>query len=281
MHLKLLFIIAITLFFFSTSSILARAALLENSIDPYSFTFLRLFFGTLTLLFILYLKEKRINISFKSNWHSSFLLFSYAIFFSYSYINLNAGIGTLIFYAVVQLLVVFFAFKVKEKFTFFKILGILLTCGGLVYLLYPSSNFELSFIHVLFMIFSAISWAVYTNIGKNGNNPLLNTCENFLKSLVYALVLFFFVKDIHLSNYGIILAFISGGITSAFAYVLWYFLLPKLQTTTTGTLQLLVPVITIFLSIFILDEELSLKLFSATVIILLGIFISTKKQNFS
>lgn len=279
MHLKLLFIISITLFFFSTSSVLARLALLENSIDPYSFTFFRLFFGTITLLSILLYKEKKINLSYKSNWISSFLLFSYAIFFSYSYVNLNAGIGTLIFYAMIQLLVLFFALKIKEKLTLFKVGGISLTFAGLVYLLYPSSDFELSFYHVCFMIISGTSWAFYTNLGKNTKQPLLNTADNFLKTLLYLGVLFLFIDDFTLSSYGIFLAFISGGITSALAYVLWYFLLPKLETTTTGTLQLLVPVITIFLSIIILDEELSFKLILATILILLGISLSMKKSK--
>ena len=60
MNLKLLILICLTLFFFSTSSVLARAALINNAIDPYSFTFFRLFFGALTLLIILFIKEKKL-----------------------------------------------------------------------------------------------------------------------------------------------------------------------------------------------------------------------------
>ena len=85
MNLKLFFTISITLFFFSTSSLLCRAALVEGSIDAYSFTFYRLFSGALVLVILLYFREKKVSFSLKKNWVSSFMLFSYAISFSYAY----------------------------------------------------------------------------------------------------------------------------------------------------------------------------------------------------
>ena len=280
MNLKLFILISITLFFFSTSSLLARAALLDNSIDAYSFTFFRLFFGALTLLIILYIKEKRLNLTLTKNWHSSFMLFLYAICFSYAYINLDAGLGALILFAVVQLTVIIVALLRKETLSLKKSLGIGIAFFGLVYLLFPSEGFELSIYHSFLMMISGIAWGFYTIFGKASSNATLNTTDNFVKSLAYLILFFaFFVDDLHYSSYGISLAFISGGITSAIGYLLWYYLLPNLKIVTSGILQLLIPPLAIFLGVLFLNEELSFKLILSTIIILSGIFIYLKSKE--
>lgn len=276
---SLLLLITLTLFFFSTSSILCRLALRDNAIDAYSFTFYRLFFGTIVLLTLLFFKQKKFNISLNNNWSSAFMLFVYAICFSYSYMNLDAGLGALILFALVQLTVIVSALFYKEKISFQKIIGIVVAFAGLVYLLYPKEHFQLSLFHVMLMIISGIAWGFYTILGKKSINALHHTADNFLKAFLFVLIAYFiFAQDIHVTGYGIILAFISGGITSALGYALWYAVLPHIQISTSGVIQLIVPVIAIFLSVLFLDEALSLTLMLSTVLILGGIFISIYKK---
>ena len=280
MSLKLIALIIITLFFFSTSSILARAALLDNSIDAYSFTFFRLFFGSLTLVFILYFKEKLININFKKNWNGSIMLYLYAICFSFSYVNLDAGLGALILFAVVQLTTIFVGFYKGERVNLIKILGISLAFVGLVYLLLPNENISLSFFHVFLMIISGIAWGFYTIFGKTSKNATLSTSDNFFKATI--LITFSaipFLSNLNISTYGVFLAFLSGGITSSLGYLLWYYLLPNLKIITAGVLQLLIPPLAIFLGVLLLNEELTTKLLVSTLIILLGIFIYLKSKQ--
>ncbi len=280
MNLKLLILICLTLFFFSTSSVLARAALLDNSIDPYSFTFFRLFFGALTLLIILYFKERRLNLSLNKNWHTSFMLFMYAICFSYAYINLDAGLGALILFAVVQLTIIIAALLKKEHIDFKKALGIVIAFSGLIYLLYPSQSFDISIYHSILMMLSGVAWGFYTIFGKKSSNATLNTTDNFTKSLLYLLIFFaFFVENVNISTYGLALAFISGGITSSLGYLLWYYILPNIKIMTSGILQLLIPPLAIFLGVMFLDEELSATLIISTILILLGIYISIYKKS--
>ena len=280
MNLKLVILICLTLFFFSTSSVLARAALLDNSIDPYSFTFFRLFFGALTLLIILYFKERRLNLSLNKNWHTSFMLFMYAICFSYAYINLDAGLGALILFAVVQLTIIIAALLKKEHIDFKKALGIVIAFSGLIYLLYPSQSFDISIYHSILMMLSGVAWGFYTIFGKKSSNATLNTTDNFTKSLLYLLIFFaFFVENVNISTYGLALAFISGGITSSLGYLLWYYILPNIKIMTSGILQLLIPPLAIFLGVMFLDEELSATLIISTILILLGIYISIYKKS--
>lgn len=279
-NIQLIFLTILSLIFLAANSILCRAALVDLHIDAYSFTFFRLISGTIVLLFILYLKEKKIQISLKSNWITSFMLFLYAIAFSYAYINMQAGIGTLILFAVVQLSMILLALRKKEKLNFKKFIGLFIAFFGLVYLLYPNEDFTLSLFHVFLMFISGIAWAFYSVLGKKSTNALKDTTENFSKSILFLLVFYIlFIDSFNLSPYGIFLASLSGGLTSGIGYLLWYKVLKNMEIITASIIQLIVPVIAIFLSILLLDEHLSITLFLGTLIILSGIFISIYKNS--
>lgn len=276
--LKLFIFIFISLLFLSANSILARMALVTQNIDAFSFTFLRIFSGASLLLIIYFYKNRTLKFDMKKNWLSSFMLFLYAICFSYSYINMFAGIGTLILFAVVQLSMILIAIFYKEKLTLNKIVGISLAFTGLVYLLYPKEDFSISFFHTFLMIISGIAWAIYSVIGKSSTNALVNTTDNFFKAFIFVVIfMIFFIDSFKLDFYTASLAIFSGAITSALGYLIWYEILPKIEILTASILQLIVPIIAIFLSVIILDELLSFELLLSTFLILLGIFIALKK----
>ena len=273
-------LVFISLLFLSANSILCRMAISTQNIDAFSFTILRIFSGTILLLIIYFYKNRTLNFDMKKNWLSSFMLFLYAICFSYSYVNMFAGIGTLILFAVVQLSMILIAIFYKESFSINKILGIIVAFAGLVYLLYPKEDFSISFFHAFLMIISGIAWAIYTVIGKSSTNALLNTTDNFFKASIFV-VLFtiFFIDSLKLDFYTSILAISSGAITSALGYLIWYEILPKMQIITASVLQLIVPVLAIFLSVIILDEVLSFELLISTFVILFGIFIALFRKK--
>lgn len=274
--LKLFFLILIALICLSLNSILCRYAMSNEFIDSFSFTFFRLFFGSITLVLIVLYKRKKIEINLKKNWLSSFMLFLYAISFSYAFLNIDAGLGTLLLFTVVQMVMIVFSFFHKEKISFQKIIGILIALFGLAFLLYPKESFEVSLFHGFLMIIAGVSWAVYTVLGKKSSDSLHNTMDNFTKSLVFVLVfyLIFSPNDTFIKQEGILIAFISGSFTSAIAYVLWYEILPKMQFITAGIIQLFVPIISIIISIIFLDELLTNTLLLSSVMIFLGIIIT-------
>lgn len=278
-NLKLLFLIIIALLFLSANSILARMAISTQNIDAFSFTFLRIFSGAILLLIIYFYKNKTLKFDMKKNWLSSFMLFLYAICFSYSYINMFAGIGTLILFAVVQLSMILIAIFYKEKLSINKSLGIIIAFAGLVYLLYPKEDLFISSFHAFLMIISGIAWAVYSVIGKSSTNALLNTTDNFFKATIFTIIfMIFFIKELEFDLYTSFLAVFSGAITSALGYLIWYEILPKIKIITASVLQLIVPILAIFLSVILLDEVLSFELVISTFVILLGIFIALKKN---
>ena len=273
-------LVFISLLFLSANSILCRMAISTQNIDAFSFTILRIFSGAILLLIIYFYKNRTLNFDMKKNWLSSFMLFLYAICFSYSYVNMFAGIGTLILFAVVQLSMILIAIFYKESFSINKILGIIVAFAGLVYLLYPKEDFSISFFHAFLMIISGIAWAIYTVIGKSSTNALLNTTDNFFKASIFV-VLFtiFFIDSLKLDFYTSILAISSGAITSALGYLIWYEILPKMQIITASVLQLIVPVLAIFFFFLILDEVLSFELLISTFVILFGIFIALFRKK--
>ena len=276
LNMKFVFLILISLLFLGLNSIFCKLALSNNYIDAFSFTFFRLFFGAITLLLIYFYKSKKISILPKSNWLSSFMLFLYAICFSYSFLDINAGFGTLLLFAVVQMVMLAFSLFFKEKINLQKIIGIFLALFGLIYLLYPKESFEVSLFHAFLMIIAGIAWAVYTILGKKSSDSLYNTMDNFIKSLVFVGIFYilYLPENSFISQNGLLLAFISGSLTSAIGYVLWYEILPKLQYITAGVIQLFVPIISIIISIIFLNESLSTTLFLSTIIIFTGIILT-------
>lgn len=278
--LKLFVLICVALLFLSANSILARMAIVTQNIDAFTFTFLRIISGSILLFIIYFYRKKRVDISLKKNWISGFMLFLYAICFSYSYINMLAGIGTLILFAVVQLSMIFIALFYKEKMSLNKTIGILVAFIGLVYLLYPKEDFTISYFHTFLMVISGIAWGVYSVLGKSSTNAIFNTTDNFFKASIFTLIfMLMFISEVHLDLYTFCLAITSGAITSALGYLLWYEILPKIEIITASVLQLLVPIIAIFLSILFLDESLTLELIVSTILILVGIFIALKRKR--
>ena len=279
-YMQFILINILTLLFLSANSILCRLALSNNTIDAYSFTFFRLFFAIITLVLImLFIKKQTIIIKKKDNWLNTFMLFTYATTFSYSYLNMDAGVGTLILFAIVQLTMIISAIKNSEKITSKVFLGLIIAFTGLIYLLYPREEFSLSISHTILMIISGIAWAFYSILGKNNTKPLENTTINFIKTLPFLAILYLFTNDIFISKEGLFLAFLSGSFTSAIGYVLWYIILKKIKIVTASIIQLIIPILAIFLSILFLDEKLTFTLILSTSIILFGIFISLYKKS--
>lgn len=278
--LKLSALVVIALFSLSTNPVLCRMAMITGQTDPFSFTFLRILSGTIFLLLVFFFKHQKLGLNLKTNWLTPFMLFLYAITFSYSYVDMPAGIGTLILFAVVQLSMILMAVFYKEKLTLNKLIGMLLAFSGLVYLLYPKEDFSLSLYHAFLMIISGIAWAFYTVLGKKSKNAFFNTKDNFFKATIFTILFaFIFVDNITFDSYTLFLAVFSGVVTSALGYIIWYAVIPQMQILTASILQLIAPILAIIMSILLLDEVLSFELLISTFVILFGIFVALFKKR--
>ncbi len=270
---------------FAGNSVLCRLALQDQSIDATTFTILRLLSGAITLIMIVWLTRQAssntqantiVNKSTLQLWLAPLMLFLYAATFSYAYILLDAGLGALILFGCVQLTMITVSILQGQRLGLLKWLGLVMAFSGLVYLVNAQSGLDevdFSLTGFVLMMISGIAWAVYTILGKGSQTPLLDTCVNFSKSLVFAIplgLMYLFVES-SWSVSGFVLAIASGAITSGIGYAIWYYALNGLTPVQAGVVQLMVPVIAALGGLIWIGEAITMALVISQLVILGGI----------
>lgn len=255
---------------FAFNSILCRLALRADEADAASFTSVRLISGAVALVLISYFFSKS-SPAQKGSWPSAFFLFAYAACFSFAYINLTAGTGALILFGSVQLTMIAVALGRGEKPGALEWLGLVTAVGGLVYLVLPGLAAP-PLVSSALMATAGIAWGAYTLRGKGSADPLADTTGNFIRSVPMGIVVsVIFIPRFELSNRGIILAVISGAVTSGIGYTVWYAALKHHTATRAAVLQLSVPLLTAVIGVLFLAETANLRLVIAGALILGGI----------
>jgi drug/metabolite transporter (DMT)-like permease len=258
---------------FAANSILCRLALGEAAIDPAGFTALRLVSGALVLwlLTIFGTIKRDTRTGSSGSWVSAAMLFLYAVAFSFAYVRLQAGTGALILFGAVQATMIITAIFRGERPGLLEYLGLATALAGLAYLVLPGLQAP-SLRGATLMAAAGMAWGVYTLRGRGSVSPAAVTADNFMRSVPFVLfVSLLFMKDVTISTQGALLAVISGGLTSALGYVVWYAALPTLSTTRAALVQLIVPVLAAGAGVMVLSEPLSLRLVLSAVMILGGI----------
>ena len=285
--MRTLFLSCLSMLAFAGNSVLCRLALAEQQIDPASFTGVRLVSGAFMLVLILSLSKKNVTDPasldtetatgrFRRSVFAACALFAYAIFFSYAYLSLDTATGALVLFGVVQITLISIGIAKGQTLKAFEWVGLVLACVGFVYLLLPELN-KPTLSGLLMMSIAGVAWGVYTAIGQGSVQPLNDTRANFVFTvpLVLILAVVCLLLDItpELTTRGILLAVVSGAITSALGYAIWYLVLPKLETTLAAVMQLSVPAIAAVLGLLLVNETPSFHLLVSGFTILLGIFI--------
>ena len=256
---------------FAFNSILCRLALRGEEADAAGFTAVRLASGAVVLIVISYFFSKNKGNTKSGSWLSAFFLFAYAICFSLAYIDLTAGTGALVLFGSVQLTMIAVTLFRGERPPLLEWLGLALAVGGLVYLVFPGLASPPLYSSLL-MAAAGASWGFYTLRGKTSGDPLANTTGNFVRSVpMIAIAAIPFLSKIHLSNRGLLLAILSGAVTSGIGYTVWYAALKHHTATRAAVLQLAVPVIAAVVGIVFLAEAANVRLIIAAALILGGI----------
>lgn len=274
--MQTLFFTCFALLAFAGNSVLCRYALNDDVIDAASFTAIRLFSGALMLIALLALKDRSALTWRAGSWLNGFYLFVYALTFSFAYLSLNTGVGALILFAAVQVTMVLLSLLRGKALSIWEWCGLLIAFAGLSYLLWPTENVQPpSLFGFALMVISGVAWGLYTVAGKEGANPVAQTGGNFLRSLPFvALLLLVTFETTTLTTPGVMLAIVSGAITSGLGYALWYSALKGLSVTQAAVVQLSVPVIASFAGVILLNEVLSAPLIISTLLVVGGILVS-------
>ena len=269
--MKNFFIIALVMCAFAANSIITRLALSSNLIGPSNFALLRAGSAAIILILLVVFIQRKIP-KFKINSIiSSLALVGYLIGFNFAYLTINTGIGALILFGGSMIVMFIGALLFKEKISILRFIGVFLSLIGLYILTDPRFN-ENSLFGIILMFLAAFSWGIYSILGHGQDNPLSNTATNFVLALLLIIPIALFIPDqTHTSLYGIILAIISGSITSGLGYTLWYWILPKIDITSASISQLSVPLIAALGGYLFISETLNWQFYIASFLILGGI----------
>ena len=273
--MKIFILTSLALIAFAANSVLCRLALGNNVIDATSFTIIRLLAGAIVLFCILIFSKEKTTTMSKGNLLSSVMLFLYAITFSFAYLSLDTGTGALILFGAVQITIIIHTILSGNKLRPLEWLGVIISFLGFIYLISPGVSSP-SITGFILMTIAGISWGIYTIKGQTSKNPLMDTTYNFIKTLPFITILY--IATMTKSNYsteGILLAIISGAVTSGIGYTIWYMAIRGLSSIQSAVLQLLVPVIAAFGGVIFISEIITVRLTISSILILGGVLIIT------
>ncbi len=278
---KIIILTGLALIAFAANSVLCRLALGNEAIDASSFTVIRLLSGTIVLFLIISITGNTTGTFTKGSWTASFMLFLYAVTFSYAYISLDTGTGALILFGSVQITMILLSLISGTRLHITEWAGVVIAFIGFTYLILPGITTP-SVIGFLLMTIAGIAWGIYTLKGRGSKSPLTDTAYNFLRTTpLVVLLAIYTINNINYSSEGIVLALLSGGVTSGIGYTIWYIALGGLSSTQAAVLQLSVPVIAALGGVIFVSEAITFRFIISAAMVLGGILMVVLGKYYS
>jgi drug/metabolite transporter (DMT)-like permease len=256
---------------FASNSLLARAALRGQLVDPATFTLVRLASGALALGLLACRGGRFAPVWRSGSTTAASALFAYALAFSLAYLRLDAGTGALVLFGAVQVTMIGWGMATGHRPSALQWIGLLVSLAGLVLLAAPGLQAP-DRTGTALMALAGVAWGVYSLRGIGGTDPIAANASNFLRAVPLAILAAVALSaQRHPSARGLLLAVVSGAVTSGLGYAAWYAALPGLTPLRAAVLQLAVPVLAALGGIALLGETMTLRLAVAGVVVLGGI----------
>lgn len=262
---------------FAGNSLLARAALGDGAMGAAAFSAIRLLAGALILLPVIG------RLPGRADWPGAMALAVYVAGFSFAYRTIPAGTGALILFAAVQATILLVGHARGEALTRTGWAGLILATAGLVTLLAPG-NATVNPAAGALMALSGAAWGVYTLIGRDAGNATGRTARSFLLAAPLMLPLLILetssgVPPVVPSPFAMLLAVVSGAVTSGLGYVVWYKVIPRLGLATVASVQLATPVVAAVGGAIWLAEPLGWRIVIGGGLVLGGIMLTLAKPR--
>ncbi|WP_298852506.1 DMT family transporter [uncultured Ruegeria sp.] len=278
--MRLFFLTALTMCAFAANSILNRLAIDSGASDPAGFAIVRVLTGAVVLAALVLARGGHLPLRNRRRAFGAGSLTLYMIGFSLAYLTLDAGLGALILFGVVQITMFSIGALTGANPTARQAAGAGVALAGLAFVLWPSGTFQVDLFGATLMVAAGIGWALYSIAGRSETNPLEGTAANFIVALpLTALALLASGGVWQMNGTGYLLAALSGGVTSGLGYALWYRVLPQLAPSAAAVVQLSVPVIAIFGGIVLLGETANARLWVGAGLVLGGIALAMLRRQ--
>ncbi|MBL9050648.1 MAG: DMT family transporter [Tabrizicola sp.] len=285
--MRLFLLTALTMAAFAANSVLNRIAVGQEWIGPFAFALVRLLSGAAMLGLILVARLYfRREVVWPQGWPilvgvGGLLL--YLLGFSTAYLQLDAGTGALILFGAVQVTMFAGAIVAREALTATRWLGAGLAMAGVVFLLYPGLQDAQFGFPMFAMALAGLGWGAYSLAGRRQRDAQTATAVNFILAapvmfLLYASQLWWadmMIVEPPEHRYGLVLAILSGAVTSGLGYALWYAILPALGAARAAVAQLTVPLLAMAGGALTLGELPGWRFWLATVLVLGGVALAS------
>jgi drug/metabolite transporter (DMT)-like permease len=253
---------ALALTAFAFNSILTRLALGRGHVDAATFAAVRLATGALALALLVRWHAGSWRPLRGGGWAGPLALFAYAAPFSFAYLRIGAATGALVLFGTVQLTMIGWGVAHGERPGARTWLGLLLAAGGLAALALPA--------------------AIRPDPlqGKGAPDPLAANARGFLFSVPPALLLAAVTFQVaKVDGTGLLLATVSGAVTSGLGYAIWYRALRGLTAIRAAILQLAVPVIAAVAAVLLLGEMVTVWLVGSGVAVIGGVALALSARR--
>jgi len=260
-------------------------------ISPLWLVTYRLIIGA--ILIIIYVKFKGLNLpSIKDKrwiWYFAMGLIGMVIPFfllSTGQVIIDSGLTAIMVGTMPLMTVILAHFFTNEKLSITKIVGFIFGFIGIVILFLPSDfSIELTenWSSQLIIIIAAFCYAVTTIIAKRAPDTPATVGACMMLICAATACLFVALLTGLPSSIppllGILTAFGLGVGSTAFASILLLYIIDQTGPSTIAKINYFVPLASVIFGVIILDEILSMRIFIAFVIILIGMFISQIKKS--
>jgi drug/metabolite transporter (DMT)-like permease len=272
--MRVFLLVVLTMIGFAANSLLTRAGIDRGGLDPLWFGAIRLVSGAVVLVLLVLVSGRRGALRGAWTIWGVVGLFLYILGFSVAYLRLDAGLGALVLFGVVQITMFLGSLMGREAIPPLRWAGAGVAFAGLCWLVWPGGAVQVDPLAAVLMALAGLGWGIYSLVGRGAQDPLAATAAHFLiVALPFALLALVFVPLPPIGP-GVGLAMLSGAVTSGLVYALWYALLPRLDGSVAAVAQLSVPLIAIAAGALWLQEPVSARLVFATLLVLGGVALS-------
>ena len=292
-NLKAYFMLTLCAFFWSGNFIVGKFATLYE-VPPLTLNFLRWLIVWIILIpFTFRDILKNIKV-IKKNFYSILLMSitSISIFNSVVYYSLNFTqvLNGALMISTIPVLIVFISFIFKtEKINFSQVLGLILSITGVLTIITRLDFAKLIHLDLnkgdLWLLVAMLSWAIYSTMLRTHKTDLKYL--SFISVIVSIGLIFLFPQFLlEINNHQIIRfnfpVFLITSYVVLFAglgsYVLWNKAVVIVGPNKAGIFLHLMPVFSSFMAIFLLNEKLMNFHIIGAIVIIVGIYLSSKKS---